>query len=676
MIGKLAFKNMKKSMSDYAVYFVTLIIGISVFYVFNAISDQQVMIKIFKSEHDILDLLKETLSVASVVVSVVLAFLVVYASNFLMKRRKKEFGIYMLLGMGKKKIAGILMTETVIIGVISLAVGLIIGVVLSQGMSMLVASLFEADMSDFSFEISVEAMGKTIIYFLIMYAVVLLLDVFVVGKSRLIRLLNAEKRVEKNIARNPWICLIVFIAAAIVLGHAYYMVTAGAEELTTEVQLFREIIKGVVTTFLIFWSLSGLLIFLAKLRKKSYMRGINAFTTKEISSRVNTNVFAGSVICLMLFFTICIFSTCFSINKSMNDNLKTLVPADVNFLKMISEGEDKDKKGNMSPISDDFSKKDIDTGMFKDQVEALLYAYEEDTEEQDVEAQDAEAVETGFTNVFIGNGRVMKLSDYNKVAKIYGLEQLSLAEDEYEAVANYDYSVQSYNVELAKNRTVVLGGKEYHPRTKKCRDGFIEMSSNRSNLGFIVVPDDAVSDEKLSPYIWYYIANYNQNYKKDKDYIENYINSKKFEKKMDELIVSTREMIKQRSTGLTAMIVFLGLYLGIIFIIASSALLSLKELSQAADNRGKYRILRDLGVDEKMIHQSLLRQNLIFFGMPLLLAIVHSVFGIQVCVYIIEVFGKTGLLPSIIFTAVLLLAVYTIYFAVTYRCSRKIIDEQ
>ncbi len=315
MIFKLAFRNMKKSMSDYAVYFVTLIIGISVFYVFNAISDQTVVTKIFTNDYDILDLMKSTLSVASVIVSVVLAFLIVYASSFLMKRRKKEFGIYMLLGMGKKKIAGVLMAETVIIGVLSLLAGMGVGIILSQGMSMLVAKLFEADMSKFAFEVSTEAVGKTVIYFLIMYALVLLLDIFVVGKSRLISLLNAEKKSEKNIARNPWICLVVFMAAAVVLSHAYWMVTANAEQLTKESQILFQIIKGIIATFLIFWSLSGLLIFLSKIRKKSYLRGINAFTTKEISSRVNTNVFAGSIICLLLFITICIFSTSFSIKN-------------------------------------------------------------------------------------------------------------------------------------------------------------------------------------------------------------------------------------------------------------------------------------------------------------------------------------------------------------------------
>ena len=237
MTFRLAMRNIKKSMSDYAVYFATLIIGISVFYVFNSITDQTVVINIYKNDMSIIRLLKELISMASVIVSFVLAFLIMYASNFLMKRRKKEFGIYMLLGMGKKKIAGILMAETVLIGVISLIAGIVLGIVLSQGMSVLVAKLFEADMSKFKFEISTVAVGKTILYFLIMFALVLVLDMVIVGKSRLIRLLTAERRGERNSVKNPWVCAVVFAVSVIVLCHAYYMVTASQTDIDTQEQL-------------------------------------------------------------------------------------------------------------------------------------------------------------------------------------------------------------------------------------------------------------------------------------------------------------------------------------------------------------------------------------------------------------------------------------------------------
>lgn len=655
---------MKKSMSDYAVYFVTLIIGISVFYVFNAISDQTVVTKIFTNDYDILNLMKSTLSVASVIVSVVLAFLIVYASSFLMKRRKKEFGIYMLLGMGKKKIAGVLMAETVIIGILSLLAGMGVGIILSQGMSLLVAKLFEADMSQFTFDVSAEAVGKTVIYFLIMYALVLLLDIFVVGKSRLINLLNAEKKSEKNIAKNPWICLVVFVAAVVVLSHAYWMVTANAGKLTKQSQILFEIIKGIIATFLIFWSLSGLMIFLSKIRKKSYLRGINAFTTKEISSRVNTNVFAGSIICLLLFITICIFSTSFSINKSMNDNLRTLVPVDVNLMYYYDQGLPFDSEKEF--MAEKLQAEGIDIDLFKNSVEFTSYEYYEWDEKEEASYSDS-------TNVFANTGKIIKLSDYNKAAEIYGLKKQTLAEDEYLVISNYDSTANSYNEHfLKKGHVIRLGGKEYHPRYKECQDGFLDMSSNPSEIGFTVMPDDIPVDENLHPDRSYYIANYDTN-KKSVEEMDRLLNNEKMIEKG--IYSSTRTEIYQRSIGLTALIVFLGLYLGIIFVLASFALLSLKELSQAADSREKYRILRRIGVDERMIHRSLFRQNLIFFSTPLLLAVIHSIFGIQVCIYIMEVFGKTGLLFSIVATSVVLLAIYAIYFTVTYRCSRKIINE-
>lgn len=658
---------MKRSMSDYAVYFVTLIIGISVFYVFNAISDQKVVLSIYKSDYSVIDLLRNIISVASVIVSVVLAFLVVYASNFLIRRRKKEFGVYMLLGMGKKKIAGILMMETVIIGIISLVVGLGIGIILSQGMSILVAKLFEADMSKFSFEVSTGAVGKTILYFLVVYAFVLLLDLFMIGKSRLIQLLNAERRSEKRTVKNPYVCLIVFILAAAVLGHAYYRVTAAAENIDTQAALLIEIAKGIVSTFLIFWSLSGFLIFVAKLRKKSYFKGINVFTTKEISSRINTNVLAGSIICLLLFLTICIFSSSFSINNSLNENVKTLMPADVQFYNYIKVNDDVRGVKEKTPISEYLKHKKVDLHMFSESAEVLLYMYQE----EDMSVYN----EAGGGNVFT-TGAILAQSDYNKVAAINGLEPVSLEKDEYTIVANYDYLVSEWNKRMLAGQKIHLAGKEYHPASSECVNGFLQMSSNPTNSGFTVVPDEAVSDESLMPYSWFYIANYNENYAKGVEYVEQFLNNETFKKSLgSHTYVETREYMLSKSISLASLIVFLGLYLGIIFLLASSALLSLKELTQAADNRDKYEILRKIGIDEKMIHRSLFRQNAIFFGMPLGLAVIHSIFGIQVCTYILEVFGKSGLTQAIVMTAVGLLVIYLIYFIITYRCSRRIIRE-
>lgn len=174
MLFKLSLSNIRKSLRDYAIYFFTLIIGVSVFYVFNAIGGQAAMMEVSKNRGDIIELLTSLLSGVSVFVAGVLGLLIIYASRFLMKRRNKEFALYMMLGMGKGKISAILLMETIIIGIGSLGVGLIVGIGLSQLMSALVANLFEADMTAYKFSVSGEAIVKTILYFAVMYLVVMI----------------------------------------------------------------------------------------------------------------------------------------------------------------------------------------------------------------------------------------------------------------------------------------------------------------------------------------------------------------------------------------------------------------------------------------------------------------------------------------------------------------------
>ncbi|MDE5835165.1 MAG: FtsX-like permease family protein, partial [Ruminococcus sp.] len=217
MLFKLSVSNIRKSLRDYAIYFFTLIIGVSVFYVFNAIGEQTAFMKVSQNTSDIIDLLKNMLNGISAFVSVVLGLLIVYASRFLMKRRNKEFALYLILGMGKSKISAILLIETIIIGLGSLGVGLLIGIGLSQLMSTVVANLFEADMTEYTFMVSTDAIIKTAIYFGIMYLVVMFFNSFMISKCKLINLLQSGKKSEKLKLKNPVLCVIVFIISACAL---------------------------------------------------------------------------------------------------------------------------------------------------------------------------------------------------------------------------------------------------------------------------------------------------------------------------------------------------------------------------------------------------------------------------------------------------------------------------
>lgn len=317
MLFKLSIKNMKKSFKDYAIYFLTLVLGVAIFYMFNSLDSQEAMLQVSSSTREMVKLLVSLLSMVSVFVAVILGLLIVYANNFLISRRKKEFGIYMTLGMGRRQISKIILIETILVGIISLAVGIVIGVFASQFMSILVAKLFEADMSKFQFVFSEEACVKTCIYFAVMYLAVIIFNTISISRYKLIDLITATKKNEQIKIKNPVLCIIIFLISAVMLGYAYYKVTVGANTLRTAEDLLPVILIGIVATFLLFWSLSGFILKIVQARKKLYLKDTNMFVLRQLNNKINTTVVSMTVICLMLFMTITILSSALSLRNTM-----------------------------------------------------------------------------------------------------------------------------------------------------------------------------------------------------------------------------------------------------------------------------------------------------------------------------------------------------------------------
>lgn len=676
MLFKLSLKNIQKSIKDYAIYFFTLILGVAVFYVFNAIDSQTVLLNVTSDTREIIKLMTNILSGVSVFVSFVLGFLIIYASRFLVKRRNKEFGVYLTLGMGKRKVSMILFFETILIGIISLAVGLLLGTVLSQFMSLLVANMFEADMTNFAFTFSKDAMFKTFIYFGIMYVLVMIFNTRLVSKCKLIDLLQAGKKSEKVRMKNPILCILVFGIACTVLGIAYYKVTAGASSMMDAREILIPIIMGVVGTFLVFWSLSGLLLRIVMSIKNLYYKGLNSFTLRQISSKVNTMVFSMTVICIMLFFTICILSSALSIKNFMNDNIKELAPMDIQFV-FANETEPE------NPTVENLLKQknfNVDE-KFKDKFSFDTYKFDDITlqttlgSKYDEISNDLPYIGYAIRQEFI------KLSDYNRLAELYGMTKYTLEEDEYIVIADFDSSADMRNIALKNGETIRIGDTEYRPKYKQCKKGILELAGNHVNDGYFVIPDSAETDGYNARN--YLVANYNTTDEEEKlkieeevaDIIEEIGNNHDSENRLSISYNSLLD-IKESSIGLGAMVTFIGLYLGIIFLISSAAILALKELSESTDNRERYSVLRKIGTDEKVINRALFKQIGLFFLVPLILAGIHSVFGIKFCNYILASFGKDEMLKSVGMTSVFLIAIYGGYFLITYLCSKEIIRER
>lgn len=683
MLFKLSIKNITKSIKDYAIYFFTLVLGVAIFYVFNAIDSQTVMLNVSSSTSEIIRLMTTILGGVSVFVSFILGFLIIYASRFLIKRRNKEFGIYLTLGMSKRKISLILFFETLIIGVISLGVGLALGIVLSQLMSILVANMFEADLTKFQFTFSSSAALKALLYFSIMYLIVMIFNTIIVNKCKLIDLLHGNKKSEKVKLKNPIICTIVFIIAVIALSYAYYLVTDGfgtSPLMNTINGILLPIAIGCISTFLIFWSLSGLILKIVMHLKKYYYKGLNSFTIRQISSKINTTVFSMTIICLMLFFTICIFSSALSIKNSLSGNLKDLAPVDIQFSK-LQEPLSKEEQENFSKdIIEDYNTTVKDTlqrldvyKYLKDVVDINIYRLEEITQKDSFGDQIGKDYPALSYNV---REDLVKLSDYNRLAKLYNKKELTLKDNEYVIIANYKMMADIRNIALKNNTKLTINSKNYYPKYQECQDGFIELSGSATNTGVIILPDNAL--EGIHPYKNVLAANYQADTKEEKENVEDIVNTiinNHFNK--DTLLsYNTKIDIYESSIGLGAMVTFVGLYLGIIFLISSAAILALKELSESTDNKERFNMLRKIGTDDKMINKALFNQIAVFFLFPLLLAIIHSIFGIEFANYILKTMGTESLLSSIILTAVFLVVIYGGYFLVTYYCSKTIIKER
>lgn len=670
MYCKIAKNNVKRSFKDYAIYFLTLTFAVCIFYSFNSIESQKAMLDMSKSQAEYIDVMNQLMGGISVFVSFILAGLIIYATNFLIKRRKKEFGVYMTLGMSKGKISRILFFETMIIGAISLLVGLFLGLVLSQGLSLLTAKLFEVGMGSFKFIVSSSAILKTVIYFGIIYFIVILFNSIVISKYKLINLLSASKKNESIKIRNPFISIVILLISVILLIIAYRFA------IITNLNFYDKrftlaIIFGIIGTLGFFFGFGSVVLFLIKRNSNIYLKNINTFTISQITSKFNTNFISMTVICLMLFITIGILTTGLSIKNSLEDSLKEYTPYDatIELVKLIDNVEydistkDLLEKMNFN-IKDDMDISEINIYKINTSTKEILNDYI-DTNSQII----------SFNTVFEYTN-VIKLSEFNGLRRLQGKEKLSLKDDEVYISSNYDAFKDTVKRFINNNDTVKLLNKNYKIKSKEIITDAIQTSATSTNIFTIIVPDNFYVDNYESKKT---ITNLNfmgKNIEKNKGNLKNILEEHIYSENNSKYLVvgETREMVYEASRGLSTIILFVAIYLGIIFLLSSAAVLALQQLSQSSDSKDRYETLKKIGVPKRMINKSIMREVLVFFLSPLILAIVHSIIGIKVVQGYIIAFGSYDIVASSLITTLIIVIVYGGYLYSTYIGYKNIIN--
>ena len=671
---KIALKNIKKSWGDYTVYFLTLIIGVSIFYMFNSIGTQGIMEDVSKSGNENVQMLIKAIGIVSVAVAIVLGLLIIYANNFLIKRRKKEFGIYMLLGMGKKKVSKILICETCVVGFVSLVIGMIAGIFGSQLLSIVVAKMFAVDVTGYTFDISGRAAVITILCFAAIFLVILIFNTKMVGRYKLIDLMNAEKAREKQIIRNTKLSVVLFILSFAVLTAACIEVGFFGEDMSKNGFIACSLIL-IVATFVIFASFAGFFQKLMEKRRGFYKKGLNSYIVRQFSGNMNTSAVSMALISLLLFISLCLFSSGFSIRTYLNNRLGNATPVDVTM--QISSADPEgflEEKG--VPLNE----------WAGDYLQIPVYEGDSITISDTVAPVMDKAKETFMYADWTAHENVIKLSDYNRIEKMYGRDELVLGDDQYAMVSDFDLLNTLINPSMEKGNVLTPGDYQLSPAYKEVCYEFILMSGMSADMGAVIVPDAVVDSESsgLECSSTLVIADYNAETEEGKADIDaklkaalGEISDRASNGELEEgetgVRLSTKTEIKEASVGTSVITVFLVLYIGIVFVVACAAIIALKVMSDSLDSVQKFRILSRIGAGENMRKKALFVQILMNYLIPLVMAAFTAFFGLRYIKGLISAIGTVNMTSGILFTFIIMVIVYGGYFLTTYEGCKKLV---
>lgn len=727
MLCKLAWGNVRRAGRDYLVYLLTLTLGVTVFYAFNTISMQVDIAGI--DEKGLAQVIGSMLGNLTYFLAGVMAFLMVYANNFIMKRRKKEFGLYQVLGMGRGRVATIMALETAIVSVVAFVAGIVLGVGLSQLMTFFTASLFKTQIANFHFFFSVHAFNLALACMLVMFVLTLLLNLRAVRRTKLIELMGAERRNESIKTRNPWIAIAIFVVGVALVGVAYYRLLRDGFPLTATDSKLQEAMNqfGITTamvtvgTFALFWGLSGMLIKLLQSLRSVYWRGLNMFTVRQLAAKVNTVCFSMGVIAMLLFLAITSVTCGMSIANVMNENLERYNPVDVSqtYVYYTPDTLDyyKGYKGYVNPS-------EADRMVLADTTVDLYPAWhgkgksadnnDETGKKVDIADVAGEHVQIdsylsypfGGSNPSVtpsemcktmgeklpkafggGNADTMGLfvtpaSQYNKLRQMMGEEPVSIGRDQYLLTCDMGGElVDLYTKYMAGGHALTLGGHTLKPATDKSDEdtAAIANSAMGSNPGTVVVADELLSQLNLQPYSSSLLVNYKQGM--DTTEADESIKYTV----LDNLLVDgkepgswgtfiTRSEMYTQAAQMNGLISYLAIYIGFVLVVACAAILSIQQLSNVADGSRSYRVLAQIGCDDRQIRHSVMAQQAVFFLFPLAVGLAHSFVALRVIIELVSIFGNMSIGGTVGLTCAIFLAAYGGYFLVTYLMSTGMVQ--
>lgn len=688
MLFKLAFRNVRRSIKQYLLYFVTLVLAIMVFYIFNAIETQQVILFLKKLEGDAVNQFLTILNYISYLVVLVLGFLILYANQFQLRRRKKEMGLYTLMGMKKRSIAVLLLGEGILLGLLALFLGLLGGTLLSQLLSIISARFFEIELQSFRIIFSPEAAIKTIILFCAIQFAVILISAFTVSRRQIVDLLSAARKNESPASGKVSHAAGKLISGIVLMALAYFLILQGGGGIQLWVSKpwvpLAAITCGIAGTFGIFSGLAGFLASFPQKYSSRYYTKLNYFNIRQLGSKLGTVHRSMAIVCLLIFLTLSIMSVGITTGQANladihnESNFQATLMGDFFDSAFPLQGKtplsrnmySSDLGFALSDYADEVIRVDIfnaNQSEIKD-FDKLLEEGESSLSAKDSELwQNQNSYLKDYMTDYL---YVIALSQYNALRSHLGLPALTIAPGHACYYRDPDFSSWNPVVDYLLNSNIALDYQNISFLIDPQIESVPLSTDHAITLSFgLIVPDEDIS--KI-------ISNTpNTNTLINFDFKPSIVDAEGLTSALSRLNESVQLsnspvqifsvlQVQAREMVITVSMSYVCIYMGLIFLMCSAAILAIQQLTNLEENQQSYLVLFQLGATHKQLRQSVIRQVSSYFALPLGLAMIDSVVGFLAINPYIQL--KTSL-PDLglqaIYIGILLICVYGAYYVIT-----------
>ncbi len=669
MYAKLAWRNIRRSLRDYGIYFLTLVFAVAIFYVSNSLGDQPGYLALSVSTRRLAQGAVREMGWLSTIMTVVVALLVLYANRVIIKKRSRELALYLLLGMEQGRLALLLLAEITVIGLAALAVGLVSGIFLSQFFALIVNRIFESGLTSHPFVFSPVAVVRTIVCYGITFLLVGLWQAAAVYRQRLIDLITGARKNEEIRLRSRWLSALAALLALVTLGLAYWLSdrtsrSIGLSPLDRRI-LFGALL-GIAGTYLLFLALAGLL---TGVRRSGWLsRGYNLFLYRQVTSKINTHAILLATIALMLTFTICAMSTGLGLGRGIRDQADHGAPFDYLFFSTKPNDDFK-------PVFDLFNQYGVST---REKVHFV-------TAETDLQGRNLMLPQDAAW--FVGNANmempalvgvtVLPVSAYQQLRALKGYPDVTLSADSYlihtssSELTPVTRSRQAFDRFLASGATVTLAGHALKPASDSV---YAEpMGDQLTNPNALLVVPDAVAAALPAQDSYLAVQIDGQAPEALDQALRDLEQQARDQLDGGIIVASIRADELGRGYVTEGTLVFLAFYIGVMFILISATLLALQQVTDAVEHRQRFDILRKLGADERRIDGLIVRQVGLYFLTPVAVALIHSFIAmIALSRLFSREAGYTTVWPATLVTLGIFILIYGSYYLLSLQSCRAL----